>query len=59
MYQPLQPRAYVGLDLSAAQLAWAAHLGVPVARADAARLPLADASMDAVARLRHLSSATR
>ena len=48
LYRRLRPRAYVGLDLSSAELAVAADLGVPVVRADAARLPLADAGMAAV-----------
>ncbi len=44
----LTPTSYVGIDLSAAELARAAARGVPVVRADATRLPLADACVDAV-----------
>lgn len=40
--------AYVGFDLSAAELAAAAQKRLPVARADATRLPLADGSAEAV-----------
>lgn len=39
---------YVGLDLSRAELAEAAAKSLPVAQADAARLPLGDSSVDAV-----------
>lgn len=39
---------YVGMDLSSAELVAAAARGLPVARAQATRLPLADASVDAV-----------
>jgi len=39
---------YLGLDLSAAELAAAAARGVSVARADVTRLPVPDASVDAV-----------
>lgn len=39
---------YLGVDLSAAELAAAGGRGAPVARADARRLPLADGSVDAV-----------
>lgn len=39
---------YVGMDLSAAELTRARARGLPVAVADAGRLPLADASVDAV-----------
>ncbi len=44
----LTPTSYVGIDLSAAELARAATRGVPVVRADATRLPLPDACIDAV-----------
>ena len=44
----LPGREYLGLDLSAAELAVAVTKGVRVARADATRLPLADGSVDAV-----------
>ena len=42
----LTPEAYVGMDLSAAELRRA--VGVPVVLADAARLPIATGSCDAV-----------
>ncbi len=42
----LTPDRYVGMDLSASELARAQ--GLPVVRADASRLPLADASVTAV-----------
>lgn len=44
----LTPARYLGLDLSAGELAVAAARGLPVARADASRLPLAQASVDVV-----------
>lgn len=40
--------AYVGLDLSAAELRLAQARGLPVAQADATRLPLADGAVDVV-----------
>ena len=40
--------AYVGLDLSHAELRLAAARGLPVAQADAVRLPLADGAVDVV-----------
>lgn len=45
----LQAAHYVGLDLSHAELRLATARGVPVAQADAARLPVADADVDVVA----------
>lgn len=39
---------YVGRDLSCAELRLAAARGLSVAQADAARLPVADAGVDAV-----------
>ena len=44
----LPRRRYVGLDASTEELRVAAARGLAVARADAGRLPLADASVDAV-----------
>jgi len=44
----LAGRTYLGVDLSAAELAQAATRGVRVARADVAQLPVADRSVDAV-----------
>jgi len=40
--------SYVGLDLAHGELRLAAARGLPVAQADAARLPVADRSVDAV-----------
>ena len=48
MREHLHPDRYVGLDLSASELARARVRGLPVAVADAGRLPLRDASVDAV-----------
>lgn len=48
MASRLAGRDYLGLDLSPAELAVAARRGVPVARGDATRLPLADSSVDTV-----------
>lgn len=44
----LSGRRYVGMDLSEAELTAASGRGVPLARADASRLPLLDGSVDAV-----------
>lgn len=44
----LAPATYVGLDLSRAELAEAAAKSLPVAQADASRLPLGDGCVDAV-----------
>ena len=46
--EPLGTSAYVGLDLSRAELRLAAARGLPVAQADASRLPLPDSAVDAV-----------
>lgn len=48
MHRLLRARSYVGIDFSAAELAGPAGRGVPVARADASRLPLGDGTVDAV-----------
>lgn len=48
MASRLTGTAYVGIDLSEAELARARGRGLAVAQADAGRLPLADASVDAV-----------
>lgn len=48
MHARLRARSYIGLDLSAAELAVAASRRVPVAFANASRLPVADGSVDAV-----------
>jgi SAM-dependent methyltransferase len=44
----LQAATYVGLDLSRAELALAAARGLPVAQADATRLPLPDGAVEVV-----------
>lgn len=44
----LDAATYVGLDLSPEELALAAARGLPVAQADAARLPIADGGVDVV-----------
>ena len=48
MHARLRTARYVGVDLSPAELQKAAARGVPVATGDASRLPVPDASVDAV-----------